>query len=200
MSRERKTRYVLLGILTWGPMSGYDMKKTIERSLGFFWQESYGQIYPMLAQLAAEGLAAKAVEAQDGRPDRHVYAITEAGRVALRAWLAQPTAPHRERVEVLVKLIFGQQVPPADNLAHLARFRAEHEALLAQYRQIEQRLEAASREHPAALYSLLTVRAGLRVSEAYCQWCDEATALVTDNGDFLNNSGTGGSHEPIAHP
>ncbi len=52
----KKTRFVILGLLNEEPLSGYDMKKIIDIRMSFFWQESYGQIYPELAKLREEGL------------------------------------------------------------------------------------------------------------------------------------------------
>src|SRR5262249_61796934 len=73
------TEYAVLGMLAMGPGSGYDLKKRIEGSVAHFWSESYGQIYPILSRLAAEGLIARRLERQKGKPDRHVYSITAAG-------------------------------------------------------------------------------------------------------------------------
>jgi DNA-binding PadR family transcriptional regulator len=47
---------VLLGLLTIEPMSGYDLGQNIRTSVGYMWNESYGQIYPNLKKLAVEGL------------------------------------------------------------------------------------------------------------------------------------------------
>ncbi len=52
----KKTRFVILGLLNEEPLSGYDIKKIIDIRMSFFWQESYGQIYPELAKLREEGL------------------------------------------------------------------------------------------------------------------------------------------------
>ena len=79
MPRESKTDYALLGLLSLMPMSGYDMKAFISTSIGFFWHESYGQIYPALRRLHENGLVEREVEAQNGKPDRHLYTVTEAG-------------------------------------------------------------------------------------------------------------------------
>ena len=59
MAKKQKTRSAILGLLSWQPMSGYDIKKLIEMGLRHFWSESYGQIYPTLEQLVKEGFAAK---------------------------------------------------------------------------------------------------------------------------------------------
>jgi DNA-binding PadR family transcriptional regulator len=50
------TAYVILGMLGWQPMSGYEIKSLVDKSTRFFWAASYGQIYPELRKLAAAGL------------------------------------------------------------------------------------------------------------------------------------------------
>ena len=50
--KKSKTRFAVLGILSYGPMSGYDIKKFYEQNVAGFWSESYGQIYPILKRLA----------------------------------------------------------------------------------------------------------------------------------------------------
>ena len=47
----KKTRYVLLGLLQEEELSGYEMKKIIDIRMSFFWQESFGQIYPELSKM-----------------------------------------------------------------------------------------------------------------------------------------------------
>ena len=54
---QSQTSYVILGILAIHPhQSGYEIRKTIQQSVGFFWSESFGQIYPTLKRLNAEKL------------------------------------------------------------------------------------------------------------------------------------------------
>ena len=43
---------VVLGMLWHGPLSGYDIKRAVERSTASFWRASYGQLYPELKRLA----------------------------------------------------------------------------------------------------------------------------------------------------
>ena len=56
MARGNRTTHAILGFLTWGPMSGYEIRKRVEESIGNFWSVSFGQIYPELRRLEAEGL------------------------------------------------------------------------------------------------------------------------------------------------
>src|SRR3989442_14232086 len=85
--RENTSRYAILGVLSRRAMSGYDVKKLIERSIAHFWNESYGQIYPILNRLAAEGLAERRRGRPRGRPERHGYSPTPKGPPELQRWL-----------------------------------------------------------------------------------------------------------------
>jgi PadR family transcriptional regulator, regulatory protein AphA len=98
MPRENKTKYAVLGLLTYSPLSGYDVRRIYAQSLGNFWSESYGAIYPILRRLEEEGLATREVVRTSGRPDRNVFTITDLGRDELHRWLAQPPEPVKERV------------------------------------------------------------------------------------------------------
>src|SRR5256885_17054267 len=88
--RANTSRYAILGVLSRRAMSGYDVKKLIERSIAHFWNESYGQIYPILNRLAAEGLAERRRERQRGRAGRHVYSLTPQGPPGLERGLGPP--------------------------------------------------------------------------------------------------------------
>ena len=109
-----------------GDRSGYDIRKAIETSVGYFWGESYGQIYPALKQLAGQGL----IEAggEPGKQRRQAYRITAAGRAVLRDWLAAPFQNDPPRNEFLLKLFFGAEADPSVAIAHIQRAGA------AQYR------------------------------------------------------------------
>jgi DNA-binding PadR family transcriptional regulator len=174
MARENKTKYAVLGLLTYAPLSGYDIRRIYAQSMGNFWSESYGHIYPILKRLEEEGLATHEVVRQGGKPDRNVYTITDAGRTEVRAWLAQPSDTHKERVEVLLKVFLSWETGPGEAIAQVRAFRAEHEAHLARYAHYAEGIAAEAA--PPAPYWLLTVRCGQRLSEAMVEWCDEALA------------------------
>jgi PadR family transcriptional regulator, regulatory protein AphA len=176
--RENKSRYAILGLLSMRPMSGYDVRKTIDASLGNFWSESYGQIYPILRRLVEEGMATRHTEPGEGRPDRHVYTITPEGKDELRAWLMRPAESDVGRIEILLKLFFGWQLPPAESARQVERFREEHVTRLARYREIEQWLRTERRENPALPYWLVTLSYGRHVSQALLDWCGEALATL----------------------
>ena len=176
--RETKSKYSILGMLSIAPMSGYDIKKRIEESISNFWTESYGQIYPILKSLVAEKLVTKTVEKGSGKPDRHVYALTELGREELQRWLSEGVTPKVERNELLLKLFFGEEVTCATNIQHIKRYRELQQGLLERYKAIEERIKAEHTDNPNLPYWVLTVRYGQHVSQALLDWCDEALAKL----------------------
>jgi DNA-binding PadR family transcriptional regulator len=178
VARSNRTRYTVLGTLTHGPRTGYDIKKFIEGSIANFWRESYGQIYPTLKALAAEGLVTREVQEQEGKPDRYVYSLTDAGRSELREWLVEPAEPQVPRLELLLKLFFGAEVSVEANLRHVERHREHLEAGLARCEEIERYLKDSQRDAPGLPFWLMGLRQGILVQEAQLAWCDEATKTL----------------------
>ncbi|HZH29729.1 MAG TPA: PadR family transcriptional regulator [Pyrinomonadaceae bacterium] len=172
--RETKSKYAVLGMLSIAPMSGYDIKKRVEESISNFWTESYGQIYPILKSLVAEKLVTKTVERGAGKPDRHVYALTDQGREELQRWLAEGVTPKVERNELLLKLFFGEEVSFDINVGHIEGFRELQRGLLEKYKAIEKEIKAEYADNSNLPYWLLTVSYGQHVSRALLDWCDEA--------------------------
>ena len=89
VERSSRTRYAVLGMLTVEPMSGYDLRATIDRTVGHFWHEGYGRLYPTLKELTAEGLVEGRTEPGRG-PRRTVHRLTDTGWAELRRWLGTP--------------------------------------------------------------------------------------------------------------
>jgi DNA-binding PadR family transcriptional regulator len=166
---------VLLGLLTIGPMSGYDLGQAIRTSVGFFWNESYGQIYPNLRNLAAEGLVTAKTERQKGKPDRHIYTITKKGRERLAAWLAVAPQPEIPRNELLLKLFFGAQVP-AEILIGYVEAMVDRERVLVQKFIQTSKAVSAQQQFPDTPYWLLTARFGQLELEAHLRWGEETLA------------------------
>ena len=81
--RSSSSQEVLLGLLTVEPMSGYDLGQSIRTSIGFFWNESYGQIYPTLKRLAAAGLVTAKTGTLDDASGLAGYATTSTGQDAV---------------------------------------------------------------------------------------------------------------------
>jgi PadR family transcriptional regulator AphA len=187
---------VLLGLLTIGPMSGYDLGQAIRTSVGFFWNESYGQIYPNLKNLAAEGLVTSKTERQKGKPDRHIYSITKKGRERLAAWLAVAPQPEIPRNELLLKLFFGAQVPAEILIGYVEAMVEKERALVQKFIETGKAV-SAQQQFPDTPYWLLTARFGQLELEAHLRWGEEALAelrKIAKKQQRLAESGKGKSH------
>jgi len=176
--KETKSKYAILGILSLGPISGYDIKKVFQRSVANFWNESYGQIYPLLRTLVAEGLATRSIQKQLGRPDRHIYAITDKGSGELQRWLMEPVKDQVGRIEIALKLFFGHQVEVADNIRQVEHFREMRDRELKALIGIEERLKVEQANKPNLIYMLMTVSYGQHVTQALLQWCEETLSVL----------------------
>ncbi len=178
MARENKTRFAVLAMLSLGPRSGYDVQQQIQRTLGHFWSESYGQIYPTLRKLQAEGLATARTVAKVGKPNRTLVSITPNGREALRDWLGRPPEPPPVRNEMLLKTFVGWHVPPSVLVEHVEQLKTYYADLEGQYRKFERFLKTCVAENPDATYWLLALRSGQLYVEARLRWCEEALATL----------------------
>ena len=176
--KKSKTRFAVLGILSYGPMSGYDIKKFYEQNVAGFWSESYGQIYPILKRLAEEELATKSIHKQAGKPDRHIYALTEKGREELQQWLLESTGRHIGRHETLLKLMFGQQIPIAANILQIEHFRNRQANELKEIESLKERFTQEEVDDPNLPFWQLAFAYGEHVNRAYINWAEEALATL----------------------
>jgi DNA-binding PadR family transcriptional regulator len=163
----------LLGLLSLKPMSGYDMKKFVGESIGHFWNESYGQIYPMLKRLARQGLVESRVVRGKGKPDRKVFSLAPKGRKLLRSWLAAAPRFAPPRNELLLKLFFGRLCGRADMIRHVREFRQHHAQLLVEYAQVEKWICKTHPKHPDKPYWLITLGYGRDHSKGMLKWSDQ---------------------------
>lgn len=173
--------YAVLGMLALGPQTGYDIKKLMERSTRYFWNENYGQIYPHLNRLLADGNVTLQVEKQEGRPDRKVYTITEKGRKALADWLSTPldipVTGHKN--ELLLRLFFGSHIPPAIHIGHLETYANKLSEHLRVLESMERQLRDCYAEEEEHLpYWLMTISFGKLQAEALLQWCSESLRVL----------------------
>ncbi len=112
MTAPTPATYGLLGMLATRPMTGYELTQQVRRSLRFVWATSEGHLYREQKKLVTLGWA-KVTAEQVGLRTRQRYAITRAGRAALRAWLAsEPDEPHLQ-VEGILRAFYADSATPA---------------------------------------------------------------------------------------
>jgi len=193
MPRENKTRYAVLGLLSLKPMTGYEMKGLIAQSVAYFWNESFGQIYPMLNQLAQEKLV-EGIEETEGRHNRTRYTLTEKGHQVLHDWLAITPEAVSFRDELVLKLFFGQETTSASLRSHLENALAASRAKLETYQGIEAHLRGRLDAHPQHKFSLIAVRKGIHWEQAMIAWCLESLTALPPVIGQKNTPGSPAKH------
>ncbi|HWA10562.1 MAG TPA: PadR family transcriptional regulator [Opitutaceae bacterium] len=179
MPRIQRTPFVILGLLGLSdrePRSGYEIKKAIDSVISHVWSESHGQLYPVLKRLTAEKLV-RAQDRKDGRRKKVVYTITAKGRERLRAWLDRPVEFSRPRDELILKLFFGSETEAAVLIRHLEHQRDRAKAGLGQLHHWQRENEAHPERYSPFL--LITIRAGIAMSEATLRWAEESIGTLS---------------------
>ena len=165
------TEAAVLGLLTYGRMSGYDLQQLVRTSVGYFWAPARSQLYALLPRLVEAGLVERDELVHERGPAKQLYRITAAGREALELWLEDgPIGPEPDRNLLLLKVFFGHMMRPERLLEQVRQRRGEAEQLKAELAEIEAR--SAPRE--ADGFAALTRRYGFEWAEAVCRWADHA--------------------------
>ena len=130
------TSYLVLGLVArQGECTSYEMKVLVSNSIGYFWTFPHSQLYAEPARLVELGLLTEQQE-QSGRK-RRTYRLTDAGRDALRQWLAEPTDdPTEIRDLAVLKLFFGSLAKPRERRELAEHAAAAHRRRLAEYEAI----------------------------------------------------------------
>ena len=178
MANTKKMDYVLLGLLSHEPMTGYEMKKRLDTTLRFFWGGSYGSIYPTLNQLEAEGKVTKEDTSSNGR-EKISYSITEYGKETLKEWLKKPAEKDELRYETLLKLFFGNENGFEGAKEHIECFEEKCRNELVVLNMFAENLMQYL-EDDTHKYYYLTVQFGIKTYEAYLKWCKEAKEQIKE--------------------
>ena len=157
-------RYGLLTLLERRPMHGYQLRQEFEASTGATWPLNVGQVYTTLSRLERDGLVE--VTDEHDNENQRVYAISPAGRDAVRAWFAtpiRPSAPPRD--ELAIKLAMAVGTPGVDVARVIQTQRTATVRTLQDYTRAR---EAAADD----LSWLLVVDSLIFAAEAEVRWLD----------------------------
>jgi DNA-binding PadR family transcriptional regulator len=167
-------------------MTGYELAKTFDASIGFFWKADHQQIYRELTRLRDRGHIQGREVVQSGKPNKLVYTLTPEGRAALRHWAARPSVPASIKDDLLVRLYALDSVDLEPLRTDLMARLEHHRDRLSRYERILNKRFPQGTASPADLGKLLSLRLGVRHEQAVVEWCEEAlealSALSTGAG------------------
>jgi DNA-binding PadR family transcriptional regulator len=183
-------KHALLGFLSYGPMTGYELKKFFDASVAHFWNAELSQIYPTLRQLESEDLVEMEVEVQADRPNRKVYSITDDGGRELTEWLAQPAETDRARDSLLIKVFFGATLPRQEVVGVLRHRVDELRRRIDQQEQayvfIRKFADSLGLQREAFFWGL-TLDCGVKNEKAFIDWTEKAIHEIEqlDDSSFM---------------
>jgi PadR family transcriptional regulator AphA len=134
----------------------------------------------VLRSLEKEGLVSKVTEQTEGRPMRHVYSLTDPGKEELLTWFRLPAERPVWRMELLLKLFFGDQVPVKNMIQKVESELAFCRHTLSTFRQLEDHIEneESGKTRQGIHYGLITLRFGQHYYQAISDWCEETLQLL----------------------
>ncbi len=170
----------ILACLTERPMTGYELAKTFDSSVGFFWKADHQQIYRELSKLRDRGYIQGREVVQSGKPNKLVYTLTPEGRTALRHWAAWPSTAPSIKDDLLIRLhaLDSVDLEPlrADLMARLEHHRDRFERY---ERIIKKRFPDGTAANAADVGNLLLLRLGARHESMVTEFCEEALEALS---------------------
>jgi len=186
-------KHIMLGMLR-EPHSGYDIKKTFEKSLRSFWRAELSQIYPLLQKMEDEGLLTSKAGASEKGPTRRVYKRSAKGREELQSWLLEGPVVGTERIGYLAQTYFLANLKDDDKaIEFMQELRTYLSDWLAALEDAENEWRANDPGYPDNLsdesfYPQLTLDMGLAKVRVGVEWCDRSIARIRDRQSKRNNA------------
>ena len=144
-------KYAILGLLSWRPLTGYDLKKLFTDSVALYWSGNNNQIYRTLVDLHEEGLVTQEIQHQENYPSRKIYSITDKGVSRLKKWVrSKPELPDLKNA-FLIQLEWGDLLEPHELDALAGEYEDEVLMQLKMLQAKQQPLNAAVARTPGKL-------------------------------------------------
>lgn len=172
--------YAILSLLAHGPLSGYELMKLFDGSIGYFWHATHPQIYKELARLENDGQVEHRSVAQRGRPTKKVYSLSDDGRQDLVAWLKVPARVQRVKDEMMLKTFACGLLEEEEALEVFQRHEDLHRARLERYQELERFLQSGPiTTNRSRLGPYLTLLRGIGYERDYIAWCELARDFLS---------------------
>jgi PadR family transcriptional regulator, regulatory protein AphA len=178
--RKSRTRNAVLGVLSYGPSTGYEIRKLLSETTAHFWKESYGQIYPTLEELRAEGLIEVVEHERSGRETRR-FAILQDGEAELREWIHSREVQLKPgRNELLLKLFFARSTDAPFLIPQVEAYHRMTGDLREAYDGFT--ADAGSDEIPSDARVLIgtTIDFGIAAAEMQRNWCERTIETLRE--------------------
>ncbi len=154
-------------------MTGYELAKTFDSSIGFFWKADHQQIYRELSKLRERGHIQGREVVQSGKPNKLVYTLTPEGKAAFRHWAARPSTPASIKDDLLIRIYALDAVDIEPLRADLMARQEHHRDRYERYDRIMRKRFPHGTASAADMGKLLGLRIGMRYEQMVAEWCEE---------------------------
>ncbi len=175
---------IILGCLAFGPRSGYEIKKIISISSSWFYNASYGSIYPILKKHEEKGLVSSEEVIENGRYKR-LYKMTPKGEKVFNKWMSEAPKLMTVKYEMAVKLMFFSKLEPQQRIQQIE----QHIEQLVLFKQELEEVETIIDE-TGDYYQRLILDWGENLYAFLIDWFNKFLAeLIKNNGDIPTKNG-----------
>ena len=169
-----------MGVLAFGPSSGYEIRKLLSETTAHFWKESYGQIYPSLDRLLGKGMIEVEERKGEGRPSTR-YRLSPGGHEALHSWIRDSHNILRPgRNELLLKLFFARREDAPYLIGQVEKYLEDTIRIAGVYRVFADDPDDDGIPYDSRRLIGATVDYGVQAAEMQIGWCKKTIALLRD--------------------
>lgn len=174
---------IILGCLSFGPKSGYEIKKIISISSSWFYNASYGSIYPILKKHEENELVSSEEVVDNGRYKR-LYQLTPKGKKVFKKWMLESPKLMTVKYEMAVKLMFFAKLEPQQRIQQIE----QHIEQLILFKQELEEIEPIAYSE-GDLYQRWILDWGENLYAFLIEWFNKfLDELINNSGDIPENN------------
>ncbi len=176
-------KHAILGILTLGPSSGYDLSKFMDLSISFIWNANHSQIYLELKKLKKAKLVESRIKYQVSKPNKEIYTITEGGRDELKRWLMQSSEKTVLKDSFLLRSFFMNHLSGEDAILKFTEQTELQKNMLSELKEIKALLKSYTdldlkQIKKDTFFQSLVVNLGVELTKTYVKWLEKSVKEI----------------------
>lgn len=161
--------HIILGMLLEHDLTGYDIKKVIEKGIGVFYKASFGSLYPALQRLAKKELLTASEKPKGGR-QKIFYHITKEGHDQFFKWLTLPMDIFEGTNTHLAKVYFFDNLSADIRERQLFEYEINNQNYLRKLFELEKEFKKVNNQE-CIYFKLSTLYYGILITQNTIQWC-----------------------------
>jgi len=178
-------KHGILGLLTYGSMTGYELMKVFNESLNFFWNAQTSQIYRELDKIEKNQWVSSEYVIQKDKPNKKIFTISDSGKEELQQWLDNhsPEKLFKCRDEMTMRVFFGSEGNIDRLKQELQEYIRLNELFLSRLKPMENELnnrEKLTNKPGEKLYWIMGMKRGYLNAESNIKWAVECLEMLDD--------------------